>query len=363
MRILHIIPKLRSGGTEKQLVYLCNELVLAGHEVHIAFLHDNDNNNLINKSVYLHKLRSSSNHSPALIFQLIKIIKGISPDIVNTWILQMDVLGGIASLFCGVPFVLREPSSSLAYSKTWKNRLRILVGRFSSAIISNSNGGIDYWEKQIPNHLFYKIFNGIPIQEIIEAPVALIDGIIDSDKPVLLYVGRLVADVSGDKNLISLLEALAVVNSKTPVNCILCGDGPQRLELEKLSNDLNISDKVFFVNHLSSYEVWGLMKKSSVFISLSSYEGCPNSVLEAIVCKLPLVLSDIPAHRELLDSSEVKFVDHSDVSSIADGVFDVVNDLSKWQNQAVKNTSKMEKFSTKSMVHSFESVYFRHKRN
>jgi glycosyltransferase involved in cell wall biosynthesis len=362
MRILHLIPKLSSGGTERQLAYVCNELILSGHEVHIAYLQDAKGEIIFNTDVRLHKLRTSNNHNPKLVLQLIKLIKDIAPDIVNTWILQMDILGGIASLYCRVPFVLREPSSALAYPANWKNKLRILIGKYSVAIIANSNDGIKYWKKFAPNHIYYKILNGLPIEKINTAPSSYNCGVQESEFPVLLYVGRLVSDLSGEKNLINLLKALAIVNNFRKVNCILCGDGPQRSELEKLRNDLNISDKVLFVNHINPHMVWGLMKKSTIFISLSSFEGCPNSVLEAIACKCPLILSDIPAHKEILDSNEAKFVNHLNINSIADGILEVLKNTFSFKEQAIKNVEKTTKWSTKLMFQSFEEVYRRHKK-
>jgi glycosyltransferase involved in cell wall biosynthesis len=59
------------------------------------------------------------------------------------------------------------------------------------------------------------------------------------------------------------------------------------------------------------------MKRADALISLSRFEGCPNVVLEAMACGCPLVLSDIPAHREILDESSALFADPDDPDGAA----------------------------------------------
>jgi glycosyltransferase involved in cell wall biosynthesis len=56
---------------------------------------------------------------------------------------------------------------------------------------------------------------------------------------------------------------------------------------------------VGFVENVEDY-----LGAADVFVSASLTEGCPNAVMEAMACGLPVVLSDIPPHREILAFNE-----------------------------------------------------------
>jgi glycosyltransferase involved in cell wall biosynthesis len=55
-------------------------------------------------------------------------------------------------------------------------------------------------------------------------------------------------------------------------------------------------------------DIWALMKAATLFVSTSAFEGQPNAVLEAMACGCPLVVSDIPAHREFLNAGNAAIV-------------------------------------------------------
>ena len=99
------------------------------------------------------------------------------------------------------------------------------------------------------------------------------------------------------------------------------------------------------------------MKKASVFVSLSSYEGCPNSVMEAMVCGCPLVVSDIPAHREILDESCALFVDISNIKQTADTIIQVLRDADASKERALMAKQKTQEWSIHNMARNYERIY------
>ena len=356
MRILHILPHLSKGGAERQFGYLAPELVRMGHEVHVAYLAEGPGRPEL-PGVVLHQLKSRSNYSPFLLWQLIGLIRRIKPDIVHTWILQMDILGGLAAKLSGVPWVLREPSSAQAYPPTWKNRLRVLVGSGANAVVSNSAGGDKYWKKHLPSNRRYIVSNALPLYEIDKTIAALPPGFYKPEAPIVLYVGRLASDVSATKNLEFFLKALACVRQQQNVLGVLCGEGPQRAELEKLRHKLGLDANVYFTGHLQCPQVWALMKRASVFVSLSAYEGCPNAVMEAMACGCPLVLSDIPPHREILSENCALFVKQSDIQQATDAIIQALRDTDASKDHALAAKQKSQEWSITEMAKNYETVY------
>jgi len=235
--------------------------------------------------------------------------------------------------------------------------LRVRVGSGASAIVSNSSGGDEYWKTQLPHSCRYIVPNGLPDNEIDRIPTVLPPELTKLEAPIVLYVGRLTSDSSATKNLKVYLETLACVRQQQDVLGILCGEGPQRPELEMLSQKLGLGDVVAFAGHLPAASIWALMKKASVFVSLSAYEGCSNTVMEAMACGCPLVLSDIPAHHELLDDSCALFVEPSNIQQSADTIVQVLCNSDASKDRALIAKQKAQGWSIAEMARNYERVY------
>lgn len=363
MRILHFIPNLSGGGAERQICLLARELVQRGHEVHVGYSMVGPGDRDL-PGVHFHPLGSRSNHDPHLSWQVFHLARAIQPDVIQTCILMMDILGGVAARLNGIPWTLRESTSAMAYRPGWKHRLRARIGEKANAVVSNSRGGDEYWKHRIPDDHRFIIPNGLPLTEIDGAVASLPLGLTNPHNiPIVLYVGRLSSDVSARKNLDVLLQALSLAGREQELLGVICGDGPQRRELEELRHSLGLDDSVYFVGFLPPESVWALMKAATVFVSLSAYEGCPNAVMEAMTCGCPLVLSDIPAHREITDENSAYLVDWTDIRHTTNTILHAIRDRSGSYNRAINARRKSGEWSVSDMAFKFEQVYERIRRD
>ena len=87
------------------------------------------------------------------------------------------------------------------------------------------------------------------------------------------------------KNVEGVIAALARVAAEVQFVALMCGDGPSRPHLERMTRELGIADRVVFRGYVDN--LWDLMSGADAFVSLSRFEGCPNVVLEAMACGCP----------------------------------------------------------------------------
>lgn len=121
--------------------------------------------------------------------------------------------------------------------------------------------------------------------------------IILSDKErILLYVGRL-TPIKQPLKLIDLFLKLSSINPK--IHLLIAGTGELKRKIEKIARQHN---NIHITGQIPHHKVLALLEKADAFVSLSGYEGLPLSVLEAASFNLPLILSDIPAHRWIIES-------------------------------------------------------------
>jgi len=119
-----------------------------------------------------------------------------------------------------------------------------------------------------------------------------------------LTVGRL----DGYKRVDRALEAVAQSPSQT---LHVIGEGEARRALQQRAEDLGIAGRVQFLGRVSDGDLARWYKTAAVVLSLSEHEAFGLVAAEALAAGTPVVLSDIPAHREvgaMGDDARVRFV-------------------------------------------------------
>jgi glycosyltransferase involved in cell wall biosynthesis len=352
LTVLHAIPSLVGGGAERQLSLLAPELCRLGVDTHVAYVRPGVNLAALRASrVHLHPIASSGNHDPRILFKLVQLIRESQPAIVQTWLPQMDILGGVAARLTRTPFVLSERSSEAAYRGGWKNRLRRLVGQYASVVVANSDGGVGYWRAGANDRRVIR--NGLALRAIRSATPAAPETLgLPANARIILFAGRLTAE----KNAATLLEALDPVLERHP-DCaaVLFGEGPLRTALLAQIQTMRARDRV----RLEAYtlEIWRWMRRASAFVSVSHFEGQPNTVLEAMASGCPLVVSDIDPHREILDDTMARFCNPRCARDIAHAIVEVLGESEIGAKRAALAGEVASGSSIESAARAYLSLY------
>ena len=351
MKILHCIPSMEGGGGERQLTYLASELNRRGEEVHVALVSRGPNwTRLLASGATIHELRASGSHDPRLFWQLLRLIRSVDPDIVQVWLRQMDVLGGLAALALRKPFIVTERSSEGAYPLSLKHSLRICMGRFACAIVSNSEGGDRYWRDRVNRRTpRYVVPNAVPVRDIALALPG--EHHITSNRKLVLFAGRLEAE----KNIDTLLEALHPALKEDDFDFVCCGVGTLRARIAEWIDRNGLARRVALVGY--THDLWSLMKRAGVLVSPSLFEGSPNVVLEAMACRCPLVISDIPEHRAILDESAAVLVDPRSATQLASAIRAVLCDADGARRRADAAFARVQRFTPASIAQRYLDVY------
>ena len=109
---------------------------------------------------------------------------------------------------------------------------------------------------------------------------------------VYIFSGQFIKVKNTDFLLSNILNIIAQFPN---AYCYLLGDGPERNALQSRYESARI---VFtgFVETVNNY-----LHAADIYVSTSRSEGMPNGVLEAMGCGLPVILSDIEQHSEIIE--------------------------------------------------------------
>jgi glycosyltransferase involved in cell wall biosynthesis len=154
-----------------------------------------------------------------------------------------------------------------------------------------------------------------------------------------------------------LIKAFATVLSKNPqAELWLIGDGPDRATLEALTIQLGISSQVRF---------WGqrrdlpeLFEQMDLFVLASFVEGLPTVIMESIMSRIPVIATDIPGNRELIEPGVTGWlVPPGDALALATVIQHALESPADCHSITEKAVQQMENFRIGTVAQQYERLY------
>jgi glycosyltransferase involved in cell wall biosynthesis len=186
----------------------------------------------------------------------------------------------------------------------------------------------------------FVIPNGIDISSIAlsgmgTAPV--------TDKKYLLILGR----IDRIKGIDILIPAFAnIVKKFNDLFLVIAGDdkSPYAKEVRKMVEEKKISNNIIFTGQVTGDDKWVLYKNALMFLLPSYSENFGMSVVEAMACGCPVVISDkIGIYKEIADNNAGIIV-KTNVESVEEGILKLLNDDKLRETISLNGKSMVEKF-------------------
>ena len=141
-----------------------------------------------------------------------------------------------------------------------------------------------------------------------------------------------------------LIQAIKILVSKgINVKLTWLGKGKYQKDMEDLTRNLEIEDRVKFTGSVSSSEVTKYLDDSDIFLLVSRTEGLPRAMVEAMSRGLPCIGTNVGGIPELLDKEVL--VNTEDAIEIANKVELLINDLEFAKNQASRNLTVSKEYN------------------
>jgi glycosyltransferase involved in cell wall biosynthesis len=337
IRIIHEMKMMRSEGVE---VYLaCREKSMIKDEAVAS-----------NIKVFILPFRGNLDFITLL--KLKKIIKYYSINIVNTHSGKDTWVGGLAAKLAGVKFI----------------RTRHLSNKINPSRLNFINELADYifttGEKIRIDMIKY---NRIKENKILSIPSGIDDSIFNpasfnreecrkkftiSDSEIAIGVLAVLRQFKRHDLFLKMAKSLIKKYPNKRLVFIIAGNGPQKENLKKIINELNLAENVKMIGHINNVPEF-LCAIDILVLSSDSKEGVPQSVMQGLFMNKPVVSSDSGSTSDLFNHNNFQLIQKGSVEALTNGVSIYLDNI----NEVTTRKYMMENFSSSVMVKKIITSY------
>lgn len=366
MRAIHIIIGLNTGGAELMLSRLVQELTSVEHIVISLTTPGSIGSKLSERGVKVYALGMHLFNIPKAFLSLCRLIRRIQPDVVQTWMYHADLLGGMAARLCGVKRVFWNIRNTEIPQRTLSStgilvRVCALLSYFIPMKIvccayaaQNRHAQLGYRRHRmtvIPNG--YDIDASTPHSEKEKVRSTL--GI-----PATAFVVGMVGRFDTLKGYDIFIHAASALSKTTKSQFVFLCAGRNvdktNSELMEQINHTGLQNSFVLLGERS--DVSSILQALDVFCLSSRAEGFPNVVAEAMLCKVPCVVTDVGDAARIVGDTGI-VVSPNDSRALAEGLQALtVMDQKERQTLGLAARSRIvEQYNIAKVATRYEALY------
>jgi glycosyltransferase involved in cell wall biosynthesis len=281
MKIMMVITGMKSGGAERVMATLCNELSKR-HQVRLLVIKGDHSDYSLSECADIVFGRLTNNNILASTLLVKKQYEEWMPEIVLAFMNKTAIVALLARMISAYkPKIIGAERANPYNSDKVVRTLRKLLYPSADGFVFQTKQAQDYYknilrcESIVLRNPLNPDFKVIPYN--------------GERKKKIVTMGRL----SKEKNQALLIRTFAQIADKYPEYTVeIYGAGPLHDELEQLIHLVGMESRVFLMGRKN--EVQQYIQDASVFVLPSNSEGMPNALLEAMALGLPSIATDCP---------------------------------------------------------------------
>jgi glycosyltransferase involved in cell wall biosynthesis len=370
MNILHLRDSGGIFGAERILLSIISNLDRKNFMSYVVCMHSmgDEGKDLMQAIEHLgfeaQVLRMHGRFDLGAVISLRRIISQNQIDVIHCHDFKSNFYGLLSTLGTSVRRVTTSHGSTLNGMLKYYSLIdTYFTLRFYHKVITVSEKLTEYYHKRgFQKNKITEVINGIDtsyylakIQEMKNSP-EISELQLPEKRLVLGTIGRLFPE----KGIDFLVKSFQRLRNEFPnLYLLVVGDGPERKNLEKLVDSLNLGVHVLFTGVLNN--VIPALQQMDIFVMPSLREGFPNVILEAAFFEKRIVTTNVGSIPLLIQEGKTGIlVRPASVESLTQGIKRCLLQETETRTMAVLARKKLEKdFTSKQMVRKIENVYLK----
>ena len=212
-------------------------------------------------------------------------------------------------------------------------------------------------EKKLKNKL-YIISNGVDVKKYQKFKFKPDKFLLNPKKNEewIIFIGR----ISKEKCLNVLLDAMKIlINRRKKLKLLVVGDGPYKEELKKTAKNMNLHNNVFYSGMIQNKDLLesGILSKMKLFVTPSTSENQPMTILEAIMFGLPVVGVNAKGVPELIEGNGF-IVPPGDSLKLAESILKILQNKTLYKKFRNKSLKLSKKYDIRLTTDKIEALYY-----
>lgn len=302
-KILHIIHSLDSGGCENMLLRTLPKLTQFDHKILTLKQPGELAPQFIASGIPVETLRYKNFFDISSFLRLREMVRRESPDIILTYLFHADMIARL-----GLFKVTNAPR--IPFLRTTYNHPKYLIARIFEQLtrplvhqyLANSEAVKDFYVRHlrvrpekitvIPNGIDLNFFDSLKPDYQLQDSLAI---------PQENFIIICVANLHINKGHSYLLTAFEKFYQEYPQSTLLLvGEGKEHDALKKQIQGYRSKENILFLGRRK--DVAKLLILSDLFVLPTLFEGQSNAILEAMAARIPVITTDIPENKVLLEN-------------------------------------------------------------